>query len=439
MLNKICTPLIELFRKKGFNRYFVNTSWLFAEQCIRMGLGLIVSIWVARYLGPEQFGIFNYVVAFVAMFSVTAKLGLDNVVIRELINNPNSNNIYLGTAFWLKVGAAFFTFSFIEIFSLFFAHNHSIKLFITIISLGIFFQSFEVIEYYFSSQVNSKFISICKLTQLLFSTLIKIALILSNSALLWFIVLILIDQITLSCALYVVYKKQQRTSFYYNFDLKTARSLLRNSWPILISSILVVAHLKVDQIMIKQLLTAQDLGIYSAALRISEIWYFIPIVISYSLFPAIVSAKKIDDELYCSRLQLLITFMTWLGLFIAVTITFSSKLLVPFLYGEAYKNAGHILAVQIWMIIFVFNVSIRSNALLVEQKQLFITLFSTCALIVHVFLNYILITTYGVIGAAYAGLFTWFLTAILFPFFSQDTRKFTLMFFRSFYYKKKML
>ena len=61
-----------------------NTGWLFADRILRLGVGLWVGIWTARYLGPEQFGLFNYSIAFVALFSVFATLGLDGIVVDSI-------------------------------------------------------------------------------------------------------------------------------------------------------------------------------------------------------------------------------------------------------------------------------------------------------------------------------------------------------------------
>ena len=88
-------------------KYFKNTSWLFAEKIIRMMVGLFIGIWVARYLGPEQFGLFSYAVSFVGLFIAISTLGLDTIVVRELVKNESNRDILLGTAFRLKLLGAF--------------------------------------------------------------------------------------------------------------------------------------------------------------------------------------------------------------------------------------------------------------------------------------------------------------------------------------------
>jgi polysaccharide transporter, PST family len=85
------------------NRIVYNTSWLFADRIIRMGLGVIIVIFLARYLGPEQFGIYNYAIAFVALFTAFSSLGLDSIVVRDIVRSPEKKDEILGTSLVLKL------------------------------------------------------------------------------------------------------------------------------------------------------------------------------------------------------------------------------------------------------------------------------------------------------------------------------------------------
>ena len=94
-----------------------NTGWLFADRMIRMGVGVIVWIWIARYLGPDQFGLLNYSIAFVALISPIAVLGLDNLVIRDVVQNPELKEELLGTAYAMRASGGILSF-FIYLFQL---------------------------------------------------------------------------------------------------------------------------------------------------------------------------------------------------------------------------------------------------------------------------------------------------------------------------------
>lgn len=424
--------LIQVRNHKGLLRYAGNTSWMLAEQLLRMVAGLLIGIWVARLLGPEQFGVFSYVLAFVAIFGSFAKFGLDGIVVRNIVNEPDKTNTYLGSAFWLKTVAALI--SIFAIVGILPVLNNDIKTnhYILIVAGGIFFQAFEVFEFYFQSKVLSRYVASCKLAQLLISSLLKLYLIWLDAELFWFVYVTLLDQLVLAGTLYVAYQyKANEVEFSFVFDWEAAKSLLASSWPLIISSLVVVIHIYIERLIIKELLGAAEVGIYSAAIRLSEVWYFVPVIITHSLFTAIIEAKKKSDELYLKRLHQLFTLMTWMAIGIALTISILSNWLVIQLYGKAYQVAGHILSIHIWGLVFVFHVSIRSSVLLVEEKQIYVTMLALLALAIHIPVTYMLLRYYGLVGAAYASVASWFICVCVLPLLFKDIRKFTTIFLKS--------
>lgn len=92
LIEKINHRFQDLIIHRGFRRYFANTSWLFAEKILRMVVGLFVGVWVARYLGPERFGLLSYAQSFVGLFSAFATLGLDEIVVRELVKDESKRD-----------------------------------------------------------------------------------------------------------------------------------------------------------------------------------------------------------------------------------------------------------------------------------------------------------------------------------------------------------
>jgi O-antigen/teichoic acid export membrane protein len=418
--------LNTLKNHQGFMKYFYNTSWLFAEQLLRMIAGVFVGIWVARYLGPEQFGIFSYALAFAAIFSGISKLGLDNIVVRDLVNQPDKRDRYLGTAFWLKFIGALITLAILAFASLFTANDDRTNLYIFIIASGTIFQSFEVIDFYFQSKVLSKYVSLCKITQLLLSSALKLYVILTADDLFWFVIITLIDQATLAIALCIAYKYQRIGSFYRHFNLAIAKTLINDSWPMIFSSIVVMLYMRIDQIIIKQMLGEKAVGLYSAAVRLSEVGYFIPMIITSSLFPAIISAKKISETLYYARLQRLYTLMVWIAITIALPMTFLSDWLVIILYGETYKDAGQVLIIHIWTSVFVF-LGVASGSWLTSENLQHLAFYRTfLGMVTNIILNFVLIPIYGLIGSAIATIIAQMVAAFIFDIFSKKTR---IMFF----------
>lgn len=407
---------------KGFHRYFHNTSWIFFEQIVRMATALLVGVWMARYLGPTQFGLFSYALAFATLFSSIAKLGLDNIVVRDLVREPLQRNILMGTAFRLKLIGAVAMLSVIAIAIQFTTNDALTNLYIFIIASGAIFQSADVVDFYFQSIVLSRVVSICKLAQLLASSLVKIYLIVISADLFWFVLVSLIDQIMLSILLYVAYKHQKLGGFFNYFDWIIARKLLGDSWPLILSGLVVMIYMRIDQIMIKQILGVKELGVYTAAVRLSEIWYFIPTLITNSLFPSIINAKKVSNELYLSRLQKMFTFLVWVSIFIALLVTLLGHWLVIFLYGSDYQEAGQALMIHTWGGVFV-ALGVASASWYVTEDLLRYAFYRTAfGAILNVLLNLVLIPKYGISGAAIATVIAQSMAALVFDLSTSKTR-----------------
>ena len=328
------SKLIALINHQGFMKYFKNTSWLFGEKILRMVVGLFVGIWVARYLGPEQFGLFSYAKSFVGLFTAIATLGLNGIVVRELVKDESRCDELIGTTFWLKVMGAFGVLLILAIAINFTSNDTYTNTLVFIIASATIFQSFNVVDFYFQSKVMSKFVVYANIISFFLSSIVKIVLILNDAPLIAFAWVVLFDSLVL--ALGFVYFFFRNSSFKIKnltFRRETAIDLLRDSWPLILSGIVISIYMKIDQVMIKELLGTNAVGQYAAAVRISEAWYFIPVVIASSLFPAIINAKKQSEELYYERLQRLYDLMVWMAIAIALPMTFMSDWIVELLYG----------------------------------------------------------------------------------------------------------
>ncbi|MDF1584668.1 MAG: flippase [Methyloprofundus sp.] len=374
------------------------------EQLLRIIAGLFVGIWVARYLGPEQFGIFSYALAFTAIFGGIAKLGLDGIMVRELVNNPENRGVYLGTAFWLKILGAFIVIGLMAAIVPFTSNDATTNLFIFIIASGLVFQSFEVVEFYFQSQVLAKIVSICKVIQLALSSMIKIYLVLSESELIWFVLVTAFDALSLAVSYFIAYKIRKNPAFYRHFDFGIAKQLLKDSWPLIFSAIVVMIYMRIDQIMIKEILGLYEVGIYSAAMRLIEATYFIPAIIVASLFPSIISAKSKSEELYLRRIRRLYFTFVWTAIVIAVLIFFLSEQLIDLLFGSSYSDSTKVLQAASFLIVLIFISAVHGKWLITEGLQKFTIYYSLVAVSTNVLLNLFFIPDFGVVGAVYASL-----------------------------------
>ena len=415
--------LRSLKHHSGFMKYFKNTSWLFAEKILRMIVGLFVGIWVAKYLGPEQFGLFSYAGSFVGLFTAFATLGLDGIVVRELVKDESKVNELIGTAFYLKLIGAIIVLAILAIAVNFTSNDAYTNSIVFIIASATIFQSFNVVDMYFQSKVLSKFIVYTNIISLIISSILKITLILMNVPLIAFAWVVLFDSFILATGFIFFFLTKTTYSIKsLHFKKSTAITLLKDSWPLILSGIVISIYMKIDQVMIQEMLGNEAVGQYAAAVRLSEAWYFIPMVITSSLFPAIINAKKISEKLYYNRLQKLYDLMVWIAIAIALPMTFLSDWLVDILYGGQYNQAGNILIIHIWASIFVFLGVASGKWLINENLQVFSTYNTSIGAVVNIILNYILISKIGISGAAWATLISYFIAAYLSLILWEKTR-----------------
>ena len=417
----------ELKSTDGFKKYFKNTSWLFFERAIKILVTFFVGIYIARYLGPSDYGLLNYSESFVGLFLAIATLGLDNIVVRELVKDIKKRDELLGTAFVLKIIGAFLIFGLIAIAVRLTDNDNFTNLLIFIIAAGTIFQSFNVISFYFQSIVLSKYVVYSQTISTILGAIVNLFLIFFNMPLVYFALVILMQNILLAIGLILTYKRQKLIIFNWKLQANLAIRLLKDSWPLILSGIAIAIYMKIDQVMIKVMLGTKAVGVYAVAVKLSAVWYFIPMVICNSIFPAIINSKRINERLYYGRLQKLYNLMTWLAIGIAVPITFLSDDIIRILFGYQYQGAAAVLKIHIWAGVFVF-LGVASTKYLITENYTKLSLLKTIAgAIVNVILNIILITRYNINGAAIATVFSQFVACFLITVFPKTHKNSILM------------
>ena len=421
--------LKKLQTQKEFKGVVTNIGWLFADRILRMGVGLVVGVWVARYLGVEQFGTFNYAAAFVVLFSTCASLGLPSLIIREIANEPEKKEQILGTAFWLQLSGGIATLLLAITTISILRHDDPVTIgLVSILASVSIFQAFDTIDLWFQSQVNSKYTVLAKNAAFLVITLFKVLLINIHAPLLSFAWATLAEAAIGSVGLIYCYKLQGYFISMWKWDFHIAKKLLRESYPLIFSGMAVVIYMKIDQIMLGEMIGSQSVGIYSAATRISEIWYFIPTAIASSIYPAIFSAKKEGNEiLYYRRIQQLLRLLSTIAIIIAVPMSFLSGDVVTILFGSEYSAAGPILAIHIWAAVFVF-MGVGTSSWFIAEGLTYLTFRRTLiGAVVNIILNFVLIPMYGGIGAAIATVISQAFASFISNAFNLKSRKLFLI------------
>jgi O-antigen/teichoic acid export membrane protein len=249
----------------GLRKILGNVGWLFAERLLTMILAFFVGIWVIRYLGSENFGKLSYTTSFVALFSAIAQLGLNAIVIRNIVQEEKAAPEILGTAFVLKLIASLLTIIIIGMAIWTFETDPDVRWMTLIISFSLMFSAFDAIEFWFQSQVLSGVLAILRSVQLIMSSLIKLSFIAFKLPLMAFVWLILAEQVVKVLGMLWVYPKYHQSIWQWRVNWSKGLEMLRDSWPLILSGVMITIYMKIDQVMLGNMATAQAVGNYAAA------------------------------------------------------------------------------------------------------------------------------------------------------------------------------
>ncbi|MBT8115201.1 MAG: flippase, partial [Arenicella sp.] len=291
----------------------------------------------------------------------------------------------------------------------------------------IVFQSMHVISFNFQARVQGKYLSLSLIIQMLIGNLLKIYCILIKAPLVVFVWVYFIEGVILALTLTMTYLKQGGTLRSWKYRATRAKTLLKDSWLLVFSGVLVAIYMKIDIVMLREMAGDQAAGIYAASAKISEAWYFIPVAICASLFPAILAARASSSQKYNSQMQHLFTLLAWVAIAIATVITFTGQWLVDLTFGKAYSDAGLVLVVHIWSGIFVFLGVASSKWLIAENLQQKIFNRSLVGAVSNILLNWLLIEPYGALGAAIATLVSYIIFAYVYDLIDREMRSVFVM------------
>lgn len=396
-------------------KYLVNTSWLALERIFRMVVALVVGIWVARYLGPEKFGLLNYAQSLVGLVGAIATLGLDSIVTRELVTEPDKRNEILGTAFILKLAGWIFSIVILAGVVSALGIDAYTQTIVFIVSFSVLLQSFNVIDLHFQSIVESKYVVFANFIASFVSSLVKIFLITIDASLEAFALTAVLDQLLIVIGLAYYFKKRNQNLLQWAFNKKLASAYLRLSWPLILSGISISIGMRIDQVMIKSMIDDTHVGLYAVGVKLAEVFNFIPMIIAQSFFPRVI---EMDLKKERWKLILMIRYIFYLLVLLALMVNATSFFALDLLYGNAYITAEPVLDILIWTIPFTF-LSIITNTILLKIGDNPAVLVRQVSLtIINVALNFLLIPRYGIIGAACATLIA-DLSIMFFEFFTS--------------------
>ena len=423
----------RIARRPNLVKIIKNIGWLFFDKLLRMGMGLIIGVWIARYLGPEQFGLLSFALAFVSIFGAVGALGLNSIVVRDIVREPGNAPLTLGTAALLHLIGSLLAFTTMLV-SIYVVRDDDAlaRGLAAILGSTILLKFSDIAIYWFESKLQSQYTVWVQNSVFILFAVIKAFLVLNQASLTAFAWAVLGEAVVVATLLMFVLSRKGVSLSHLGANVTRAKRMLADSWPIIFSAVTVAIYTRIDQIMLGEMIGDEAVGIYTAALRLSEVWYLVPTIIVATVFPTLVTNHKYDYNRFQRNLQKLFGALVKSAVALAFIVSICSESIVSLVYGEQYVSAAGVLKWHIWGGIFVFFGAAWFRWMVIEGLQKTVALMNFMSLVANVILNLILIPPYGAVGAAIATTISYSLGHTVFALLFPNQRTAVLMFIKSF-------
>jgi PST family polysaccharide transporter len=401
---------------KGFGQVLRNIAWHSSEKVLRMLIGFLVGIWLARYLGPERFGNFNYIMAWLGMFSAVAWLGVGETVMRDMVRDRNDEGRILGSALLIRLCGSLLATSLALGAAKWFGGFDTTQLtLLAILCIGIpFAETPAGIWMWFASHTNIGPAVLGKNVSMILGALLRVGVILTGMGLIALVSALALESILLWLCLVGAYLWSGERFSHWRFDIRHAWQMMLTGLPIILSALAVSLNARVDQIMLGRLTNMTDVGIYAAAMRFSEIWWVVPPMIVQTLAARYIYPKDLGEKLP-QNVARIIAGMAMLSLMPCIIFSAIGPEVIGLVLGKQYQGAANVLMIHIWTAILIFIDAPVNQYILATQRQSMLVLKSMVLLILNFCLALLLIPQYGPDGAAIATLTAQAVTVLILP------------------------
>src|SRR6218665_944934 len=408
-------------RMEGRDNLFAvlhNSGWLVADKVFRALAAIVVSAWVARYLGPADFGKLSFILAIVAFFQVVSVLGLDGIVVRDIVKNKEEAGLILGTALAMRLPpGAFWWIGIVLAMMIIYGPGNDNMWMALFIGGSLIFQAADTVDLWFQSQTQSRRTVLVKFLAVLLSALLRIFLIVQGASLIYFAAAFFVEFAIQALALAFSYRRFPCGRQWKAQIKTTGKELLKESWPFLLSSVSVLVYMRLDQVMIKEMLSEKELGIYSAVTLISIGWYFIPAAIVTSLLPSMTIIKEQNEQLYLQRLAKMFRFFLLMSTALCLLVYWQGGKLIGIIYGEKYMEGAELLSIHMLSNIPLSLGTGSTIWIILERRQNQNLIKTILGSIVSIVLNSILIPHFELVGAAITTVMTHLVATLVINFF----------------------
>lgn len=427
-MNTSCftNPFARKIMNMKDKKFLKNTSWLFIGQFLRLGISFIVGVITTRYLGPSNYGVINYIQSYVSFFTTIVGLGFGGILVYELLTHEDDNGKILGTSTLFRfVTGVLSVFIMLGVIYIADGNDQIIMTVALLEAVQLPFQCMDTINYWFQAKMRSKSAVIVQVLAHFITSAFKIFLLATGQTVEWFGFALSLEVILTAIGYFSIYISSKGQPL--KLSGSTAKRLLQACGPFIIANLMTVIYGQMDRIMIKQMLdsTAQ-VGLYSAAVTICQLFGFLPITILDAARPAVVEANNQGKEQFSLRFRQLAAAVLWSCILFSIGVTIFAKLILYILYGEEFLEAGSCLQTVVWYTSFSYLGSAMHLWLVCQNQNNKVMVFCALGSVFNLIANFLLIPILGINGAAIATLITQMLTNFVCPLLIPSTRPYAL-------------
>lgn len=387
------------------NKVAKNAVWIIGIRVVQAVVAMLINMLTARYLGPSGFGLITYASSLVAFVLPIMQLGLNNVLVQEIVSNPEEEGKILGTSITLSVLSSICCIIGVSAFALVANPGEPETILVCFLySFILIFQAIDYVEYWYQAKLMSKYTSMISLAAYIIVSAYKIFLLVKGKSVYWFAISNALDYVLISFGGLALYRKLGGGKF--SFSLELGKKMFSKSKHYILSSMMVTVFAQTDKIMLKMMLDESATGYYGAAVTCAGMTGFVFTAIIDSFRPSIFEGQKEGDEVFRHRLTMLYSIVIYLSLAQSIAMTILSKWIIYILYGTAYNPAISALQIIVWYTTFSYMGSVRNIWILANEKQKYLWQINMSGAIANVILNTVLIPLIGINGAAVASLIT---------------------------------
>lgn len=392
----------------------INAGWLIAGRIYHMLLTFFIGLLTARYLGPANYGLINYAAAYTTFFASFCTLGINSVIVKNFVDNPDDEGETIGSAIVLRTVSSLLSVIMMICITLFMDKGEvTTNIVVALCSIGVLFQVMDTLNYWFQAKLQSKYAALATVISYTVVSIYKIWLLLTGKSVEWFAISTSLDSFVVAIVLLVMYYKQNGPKF--SFSVKKSKELFFSSYHFILAGLMVAIYGSTDRFMLKQMLNESEVAYYSTAVALCNTWVFVLAAIIDSMYPVILQHFGKNNGKFEQKNRQLYAIVFYISVLASSLISVLATFIVKVLYGDAYISAADPLRIITWYTAFSYLGVARNAWMVCYNCQFYLKYLYIGAALTNVVLNVWLIPIWGASGAALASLITQISTILVFP------------------------